>query len=381
MPAITWNYTAVNCPVPPSAGGLLDPYAAAPDTVLTLHDYINLGDVLEGLQKHNRNTIRQEAAARFGSGARCVVQGLGLAWTTGLTGIVEDGTAMLDGPAVLPTDESILLPDSTARICCYIEQDTDILQDTTTLNYPSGITAFLGSFKTAGGVVTEIDHSGRLIRLPGGLLYRRTADLGMPGDAGSLPGDLMLMTRTRGGLYLWDGSAYYGLTQAESPWPTDHLNNVMGWQPFTGGLSNLTWPAANRAFFTAVKARTNVTVTKLDWRSGTSPSGNYDVGIYDSAFNRLWSKGSTAAPGAATVVTETISPSLDLQAGQVYYLGIAWDNNTSQVSALVVTNSAQLRDMDSNYHLWTVDTSFPLPATTAYSGTAATQIPWMALRK
>lgn len=68
--------------------------------------------------------------------------------------------------------------------------------------------AYLGMLtKDGSDNTTVIDLSG-VCYVRGGMLWRQTADAGVPGD--TPPAGLMLWTRTAGGLYLWDGTAYTG---------------------------------------------------------------------------------------------------------------------------------------------------------------------------
>lgn len=117
--------------------------------------------------------------------------------------------------------------------------------------------------------------------------------------------------------------------------------------------------SANEANLLPVKPQRDMTVTRLRWVSHT-PSGNYDIGIYDAAGNRLWAKGSTAM--ASGQITETVSPSVTLTAGNLYYVAFAIDNtsglvrgNTSQGGMTKLATGAQSAVR--------VGVSMPLPAT------------------
>lgn len=87
-----------------------------------------------------------------------------------------------------------------------------------------------------------------------------------------------------------------------------------------------TWPAANRALYIPLLVTEDITVTKLWVRNGTTASGNIDMGIYDSAFSRQVSIGSTAQAGT-NVIQEFNIADTAITAGQ-YYIGIAMDNTT-----------------------------------------------------
>lgn len=87
-----------------------------------------------------------------------------------------------------------------------------------------------------------------------------------------------------------------------------------------------TWPAANRALYIPLLVTEDITVTKLWVLNGTTASGNIDMGIYDSAFSRQVSIGSTAQAGT-NVIQEFNIADTAITAGQ-YYIGIAMDNTT-----------------------------------------------------
>lgn len=84
--------------------------------------------------------------------------------------------------------------------------------------------------------------------------------------------------------------------------------------------------AANTAVQVKVRPTRDITVNSLCWYSIT-PSGNYDIAIYDDASGaRLWSKGSTPFP-AAGLITEVLSgPAVILKAGRVYRITFNADN-------------------------------------------------------
>jgi hypothetical protein len=381
MPAISYNYTAVNCPIPQAPSSLINPGSITPDSEMTVHEYINLGEVLEGLNKHNRNTIRQEASSRFGGGGYATAWGLDLEEVGGLTGNISDGIALLDGPVIHPADESITIPNSTARYCVYFDQ-TGGYQGISGLGAPTGVATYLGSYTTSAGAITERDYSGRMMKLPGGMLYRRTADLGMPADGGSLPAGIQFLNRGGdGSLYLWDGTKYWPLSPQPNPAGFDHIDTLGGQRTFLGAMGNLTWATANRAILCPVRPRIDTLVTKLVWRSGTTMAGNYDVGIYTQSGTRLWSKGSTAAPATATNTIEVVSPSVQLTGGELYYLAMAWDGTTPVVVGLAPTTSQQQVNIDNQNDILSVLSAFPLPNPIAPGATASSLIPWMNLRK
>jgi hypothetical protein len=99
--------------------------------------------------------------------------------------------------------------------------------------------------------------------------------------------------------------------------------------------------ASNTALAAIVRPPRNLAVTKLQWVSGATVSGNYDIGIYDSGGTRLWSLGATAFPAASTPTTVTVSPTLNLTAGTDYYVLWVCDSATATIRGNTSTNSNQ----------------------------------------
>lgn len=133
------------------------------------------------------------------------------------------------------------------------------------------------------------------------------------------------------------------------------------------------WFSANDPIAYPFRLSRPVVVKKLGFMNGTSIGGNVDVGVYDAAWTRLVSCGSTAAAGSQNSwqwvdVTDTA-----LQAGQLYYLAGARDNTT----AARAVRWAPLGTAAVSALLGTQDSStdaFPLPdplTNMAANGTAA----------
>ena len=87
------------------------------------------------------------------------------------------------------------------------------------------------------------------------------------------------------------------------------------------------WPSANMAIYQPVIVHVSTTVLQLAWANGATVSGNVDVGVYDSAFTRLVSSGSTAQSGTSVPQFVNITD-LYLAVG-TYYLALACDNTTA----------------------------------------------------
>jgi hypothetical protein len=125
---------------------------------------------------------------------------------------------------------------------------------------------------------------------------------------------------------------------------------------------------ANQAIAHPIRPHRNMSISTLRWLTHTA-SGNYDIGIYDAAGNRLWSKGSTAMASGAN--TETVSPSVSLTAGTLYYIAVAFDTITGFMRGYSVTDGTVARFLDGTPSSKTVSAGFPLPATVTFGATPA----------
>jgi len=132
-----------------------------------------------------------------------ILQGLGISAGTGLTANVAAGTALLAWP-VQRQAGSYVLPDDQALVFLWLKGD-GTLTHTLTTTPPSGNALHIGTFTTVAGAITLVDASG-VVFVRDGIRWRQTYDLGQPTDT---PGaGTAFLTRTRTGLWLWDGSAY-----------------------------------------------------------------------------------------------------------------------------------------------------------------------------
>jgi hypothetical protein len=145
-----------------------------------------------------------DATGRYGGGAWCIANGLGLVDGGGMVGYLDTGQALIDGIVTLNSAHSIALVDGRQHI--FLLATGDVAEPITTLSDPEGACAYCGSIKTVADAVTELDRSGVLF-MRGGMLWRKTADAGVPGD--TPPASLSFFAETAGGLYVWSGSAYY----------------------------------------------------------------------------------------------------------------------------------------------------------------------------
>lgn len=89
------------------------------------------------------------------------------------------------------------------------------------------------------------------------------------------------------------------------------------------------WPTADLAIYCPVRVFERVVVRALYVANGSSVSGNFDLGLYNSGGTRLVSSGATAQSGTSSeqvvdVTDTTIGPG-------IYYVAMTLDNTTGTV--------------------------------------------------
>ena len=141
------------------------------------------------------------------------------------------------------------------------------------------------------------------------------------------------------------------------------------------GAANM---VANSATLTRVKAPRDIAVAKLVWVAGTQ-SGNYDIGLYDAAGTKLWSKGSTASPASGTIV-ETFT-AVNIPKGAVFYVAIAADNATATFRGVTLSSAEHTKSLTGIPATTTVGSSFPLPSTITPGTTTVLRIPTVVIRE
>lgn len=90
------------------------------------------------------------------------------------------------------------------------------------------------------------------------------------------------------------------------------------------------WPLANLAIGVPFEVTEQCIAYEVFWATGTGTGGNADVGIYDTAGNRLASTGTTAR-GSASSWVNTNWTDYTLEVGQ-YYLAMAANGVETYVS-------------------------------------------------
>lgn len=126
----------------------------------------------------------------------------------------------------------------------------------------------------------------------------------------------------------------------------------------TDGLpSNSLWSTAtvtaNRAYYLPFSAPYDTAVKSISVVYVVSASGNYDLGLYDSAGTRLGSLGSTAV---STVGTKTWTPStpIGVKADTTYYAAVV---NSAALTAYCDTSVGR------TYCVLIQESAIPLPST------------------
>lgn len=98
--------------------------------------------------------------------------------------------------------------------------------------------------------------------------------------------------------------------------------------------------------------------------NGSVVSGHFDIGVYDSAGNRLASTGSTVQSGTSAI--QSVALVVTLQPGN-YYLALSVDNTTAQVFSHGPATAA----IGATFGIRSQASTFPLPTTATFAGTPA----------
>jgi hypothetical protein len=134
----------------------------------------------------------------------------------------------------------------------------------------------------------------------------------------------------------------------------------------TTGTASTAWPAANLAIFVPILVPFPVTVYKMTAGAGGTAGGNFDLGIYDTAGNRLVSSGASAR----TASVEHVLNTTDVVIGPgLYYLAMAADGTNTWMcwaSSVQLTRLCGVMNMA---------TAYTLPATATYAAATNAAIP------
>lgn len=143
----------------------------------------------------------------------------------------------------------------------------------------------------------------------------------------------------------WSGHAVYSTQSALGAWA--------GANP-----ASVAWPATNLAIFVPMRVVGPCTVYKMAMGAGATGAGNFDIGIYDSAGNRILHTGATAK-GASTEqiidVTDTpIGPGL-------YYLAMSADGTNNYIMITPSGTTPVPLQKSRLYGLLEMASAYPLP--------------------
>lgn len=154
------------------------------------------------------------------------------------------------------------------------------------------------------------------------------------------------------------------------------INPLSGWSlgpAVTSGLVSAAWPASNRAVFVPFRVPVPVTAYKMACGTGTGTTGNFDLGIYDSAGNRIVSTGSTAKTTASSDRIIDITDTVLLPG--LYYMAMATDGTTNYIGVGLIANVAAPKQ----FGMREAASSFALPATVTYATISTAHIPFMSI--
>lgn len=140
----------------------------------------------------------------------------------------------------------------------------------------------------------------------------------------------------------------------------------------TGALAGSNYPSANLAFFIPFTLDSDESIIdKLMYSTGSpigaSPPANIDIGIYDSAFNRLQADGGSAISTAGQEVVEVDISNITAGAGD-YYIAFVTDG-TDPITRLVASQSGIQHN--TTFGILEQASAYPLPATAAPSENAS----------
>lgn len=143
-----------------------------------------------------------------------------------------------------------------------------------------------------------------------------------------------------------------------------------GGQPhFTSNVA----PIANTLYAHRLEIPNTGTISDIAVLIGGTSSGNMDAAIltFDgTTYTRAWSKGSTATP-AGNTWTSLGNPGIAVVAGDIIFVGLAWDNATATPARLVPLGAGGWHGLAGPTYpkfAWSKATSFAIPATVADSG-------------
>jgi hypothetical protein len=156
------------------------------------------------------------------------------------------------------------------------------------------------------------------------------------------------------------------------PWSNESIGSGLNSLSSNNNLPNAasgSWPSANLAIYIPFTLSEEITAVKMFTLNGTSAANNLDIGIYDEAFTRLVSSGSTAQSGTNALqifdITDTI-----LGPGR-YYMALASSGSSATFLRIFGSNSIELSQLGVAQQA----SAFALPANGTPAALSNTYIP------
>lgn len=142
------------------------------------------------------------------------------------------------------------------------------------------------------------------------------------------------------------------------PWcPTDALLEASAQASVISFLSGTPVGTNNIAIYMPVRFPCDATIYKMCFMA-TNGTGNYDIGLYNGAYAKLTSSGSTAM-SAAGLKTHTFSSDIRVTGGDLYYTGFSLSNSAG--AAMVASFSTAPPLVGAGFAQ--ESSALPLPAT------------------
>jgi hypothetical protein len=167
--------------------------------------------------------------------------------------------------------------------------------------------------------------------------------------------------------------------QFEPPYPLIYITpydqiHSLGMQLGDTALSDVIYPAANRAVYIPFVLYRPATAYKMFLFNGAVVSGNIDLGIYDKAGVRLASIGSTVQAGTSNLQEVAFASPVQLGPGY-YFMAMSMDNITGQVLRRALgNNEGQAAGQ------YQQGSAFPLPATATLNALSSSYIPLIGVK-
>lgn len=167
-------------------------------------------------------------------------------------------------------------------------------------------------------------------------------------------------------------AAQYDFASTLGNYPTASIASISG---------TLTQTSANNGIGVRWRPHRDMSITKLIWFTGSTVAGNYDIAILDPDGERLWSKGSTAYPGATAASVETVSPAVDVTAGTEYVIMLACSDATATFRGLASGFNEQGQYVNGDAWARVKTSMMPIPDPVAMGTTQSTRIPLVIIRE